>query len=148
MVRLAALQGWLVGTKIACTCTECHTCADLFSSSISLIFLLLALSSFPAQTLPPSPTHTGTSNLLHRWLYGKTFCSIYAFCGILFGICSLTTLTLLSMVCFVKVCYPLYGKTSKRSYFSHSEMTHGLTVMSLSGRLIDPRMKKEALIPL
>ncbi|KAF7641914.1 hypothetical protein LDENG_00268320 [Lucifuga dentata] len=27
----------------------------------------------------------------------------------LFGICSLTTLTLQSVVCFVKVCYPLYG---------------------------------------
>nr|XP_046265346.1 opsin 7, group member a isoform X2 [Scatophagus argus] len=50
-----------------------------------------------------------TSSFYHRWLYGKTVCSIYAFCGMLFGICSLTTLTLLSMVCFVKVCYPLYG---------------------------------------
>ncbi|KAL0966180.1 hypothetical protein UPYG_G00291970 [Umbra pygmaea] len=27
----------------------------------------------------------------------------------LFGLCSLTSLTLLSMVCFLKVCYPLYG---------------------------------------
>nr|XP_029476898.1 opsin-5-like [Oncorhynchus nerka] len=43
-----------------------------------------------------------------RWLFGKTVCLIYAFCSVLFGICSLTTLTLLSMVCFVKVCYPLY----------------------------------------
>lgn len=60
--------------------------------------------------------------LPHRWLYGKTVCSVYAFCGMLFGICSLTTLTLLSMVCFVKVCYPLYGKSSKR-LFLLSEMT-------------------------
>lgn len=48
-----------------------------------------------------------------RWLFGKTVCLIYAFCSVLFGICSLTTLTLLSMVCFVKVCYPRYGKLSK-----------------------------------
>ncbi|CAL8370012.1 unnamed protein product [Boreogadus saida] len=50
-----------------------------------------------------------SSSLYHRWLYGKTMCYLYAFCGMLFGICSLTTLTLLSMVCFVKVCHPLYG---------------------------------------
>lgn len=49
-----------------------------------------------------------------RWLYGKTVCYIYAFCGMLFGLCSLTTLTLLSMVCFVKVCYPIYGKSSRK----------------------------------
>ncbi|XP_064189906.1 opsin 7, group member a isoform X3 [Anguilla rostrata] len=36
-------------------------------------------------------------------------CLIYAFCGVLFGICSLTTLTVLSTVCCLKVCYPLYG---------------------------------------
>ncbi|XP_024128954.1 opsin 7, group member a isoform X3 [Oryzias melastigma] len=50
-----------------------------------------------------------TSSVYHRWLYGRTVCSMYAFCGMLFGLCSLTTLTLLSVVCFVKVCYPLYG---------------------------------------
>lgn len=44
-----------------------------------------------------------------RWLYGRTVCVIYAFCGVLFGICSLTTLTILSTVCCLKVCYPLHG---------------------------------------
>ncbi|XP_066537496.1 opsin-5-like isoform X2 [Hoplias malabaricus] len=44
-----------------------------------------------------------------RWLFGQGVCLMYAFCGVLFGICSLTTLTLLSIVWFVKVCYPLYG---------------------------------------
>ncbi|KAK6491968.1 opsin 7 [Huso huso] len=50
-----------------------------------------------------------TSSISHRWLYGKTICLIYAFCGVLFGICSLSTLTLLSTVCCMKVCYPIYG---------------------------------------
>ncbi|XP_061550423.1 LOW QUALITY PROTEIN: opsin-5-like [Phycodurus eques] len=49
------------------------------------------------------------SELIAAWLYGKTVCSSYAFCAVLFGICSLSTLTLLSVVCFVKVRYPLYG---------------------------------------
>ncbi|XP_055359989.1 opsin 7, group member a [Betta splendens] len=54
-----------------------------------------------------------TSSFYHRWLYGRTVCSVYAFCGMLFGVCSLTTLTLLSTVCFVKVRYPLYGNGFK-----------------------------------
>ncbi|KAG7280755.1 hypothetical protein CRUP_037685 [Coryphaenoides rupestris] len=37
-----------------------------------------------------------------EWLYGKVVCLVYAFCGVLFGICSLSTLTMLSTVCCVK----------------------------------------------
>ncbi|XP_069013564.1 opsin 7, group member a [Embiotoca jacksoni] len=74
--------------------------AEYFIINLAISDLGLTLSLYPMAI---------TSSIYHRWLYGKTVCSIYAFCGMLFGICSLTTLTLLSMVCFVKVCYPLYG---------------------------------------
>ncbi|XP_028283866.1 opsin 7, group member a [Parambassis ranga] len=74
--------------------------AEYFIINLAISDLGLTLSLYPMAI---------TSSFYHRWLYGKTVCSIYAFCGMLFGICSLTTLTLLSMVCFVKVCYPLYG---------------------------------------
>ncbi|MBN3303306.1 OPN5 protein, partial [Amia calva] len=60
-----------------------------------------------------------TSSISHRWLFGKTICLIYAFCGVLFGICSLSTLTLLSTVCCMKVCYPLYGN---RFNFDHGRL--------------------------
>ncbi|NWW95735.1 OPN5 protein, partial [Rhynochetos jubatus] len=43
-----------------------------------------------------------------RWLYGKQICLFYAFCGVLFGICSLSSLTLLSTVCCLKICFPAY----------------------------------------
>ncbi|XP_076602163.1 opsin 7, group member a [Chaetodon auriga] len=74
--------------------------AEFFIINLAVSDLGLTLSLYPMAI---------TSSFYHRWLYGKTVCSMYAFCGMLFGICSLTTLTLLSMVCFVKVCYPLYG---------------------------------------
>uniref|UniRef100_A0A3Q1H473 Opsin 7, group member a n=1 Tax=Acanthochromis polyacanthus TaxID=80966 RepID=A0A3Q1H473_9TELE len=74
--------------------------AEYFIINLAVSDLGLTLSLYPMAI---------TSSFYHRWLYGKTVCSIYAFCGMLFGICSLTTLTLLSVVCFVKVCYPLYG---------------------------------------
>ncbi|NWH52244.1 OPN5 protein, partial [Fregata magnificens] len=45
-----------------------------------------------------------------RWLFNQAVCTLYAFCGVLFGLCSLTSLTVLSMVCCLKVCYPAYGR--------------------------------------
>ncbi|NXP13171.1 OPN4 protein, partial [Thinocorus orbignyianus] len=45
-----------------------------------------------------------------RWLFNQTVCTFYAFCGVLFGLCSLTSLTVLSAVCCLKVCYPAYGR--------------------------------------
>ncbi|KAM5158211.1 opsin-5-like [Mantella aurantiaca] len=50
-----------------------------------------------------------TSSFAHRWMYGTQVCLFYAFCGVLFGICSLSTITLLSTVCCIKVCFPTYG---------------------------------------
>ncbi|XP_064301516.1 opsin-5-like [Phalacrocorax carbo] len=57
-----------------------------------------------------------TSSLSHRWLYGKQICLFYAFCGVLFGICSLSTLTLLSTVCCLKICFPAYGNRFRREH--------------------------------
>ncbi|MEQ2228165.1 hypothetical protein ILYODFUR_006097 [Ilyodon furcidens] len=78
--------------------------AEYFIINLAVSDLGLTLSLYPMAI---------TSSFYHRWLYGKAFCSLYAFCGMFFGLCSLTTLTLLSMVCFVKVCYPLYGNSFK-----------------------------------
>ncbi|NWH73766.1 OPN5 protein, partial [Piaya cayana] len=58
-----------------------------------------------------------------RWLYGKQICLFYAFCGVLFGICSLSTLTLLSTVCCLKICFPSYGKLLFM-FFAFSPLTH------------------------
>ncbi|NXL55359.1 OPN5 protein, partial [Chordeiles acutipennis] len=45
-----------------------------------------------------------------RWLFNQAVCTLYAFCGVLFGLSSLTSLTVLSTVCCLKVCYPAYGR--------------------------------------
>ncbi|NXC47178.1 OPN5 protein, partial [Penelope pileata] len=45
-----------------------------------------------------------------RWLFSRAMCTAYAFCAVLFGLCSLTSLTVLSTVCCLKVCYPAYGR--------------------------------------
>ncbi|XP_067273233.1 opsin 7, group member a [Pseudorasbora parva] len=74
--------------------------AEFFVINLAISDLGMTLSLYPLAV---------TSSLSHRWLYGRTVCVIYAFCGVLFGICSLTTLTILSTVCCLKVCYPLHG---------------------------------------
>ncbi|XP_030631698.1 opsin-5-like [Chanos chanos] len=81
--------------------------AEFFIINLAISDMGLTLSLYPMAIF---------SSIYHRWLFGKTVCLLYAFCGVLFGICSLTTLTLLSMVCFVKVCYPLYGNRFSPSH--------------------------------
>ncbi|OWK52826.1 Opsin-5 [Lonchura striata] len=45
-----------------------------------------------------------------RWLFGQAVCSLYAFCGVLFELCSLGSLTVLSTLCCLKVCFPAYAR--------------------------------------
>ncbi|CAL8395655.1 unnamed protein product [Boreogadus saida] len=75
--------------------------AEFFIINLAVSDLGMTLSLYPLAV---------TSSIYHRWLYGEAVCLLYAFCGVLFGICSLSTLTVLSTVCCLKVCYPLYGE--------------------------------------
>ncbi len=66
---------------------------------------------------------------VYRWLFGEITCQIYAMCGVLFGLCSLTNLTALSLVCCLKVCFPNHGEGvinyDKRDYrFDHKAEQH------------------------
>ncbi|XP_016328674.1 opsin-5-like [Sinocyclocheilus anshuiensis] len=56
------------------------------------------------------------SAFAHRWLFTEVMCMCYAFCGVLFGICSLSNLTVLSCVCWLKVCYHNYGNKFSSSH--------------------------------
>ncbi|XP_009559983.2 opsin-5-like isoform X1 [Cuculus canorus] len=78
--------------------------AEYFIINLAISDLGMTLTLYPLAV---------TSSLSHRWLYGKQICLFYAFCGVLFGICSLSTLTLLSTVCCLKICFPSYGNRFK-----------------------------------
>ncbi|XP_061609667.1 opsin 7, group member b [Phyllopteryx taeniolatus] len=79
--------------------------AEYFVVNLAISDLMMTISLFPIAV---------PSAYAHKWLYNKTTCTVYAFCGVLFGLCSLTNLTVLSSVCWLKVCYPYYG--NKFSY--------------------------------
>ncbi|XP_077369443.1 opsin 7, group member d [Festucalex cinctus] len=73
---------------------------EFFIINLSISDLGMTLSLFPL-AIP--------SAFSHRWLFGELACQLYAMCGVLFGLCSLTNLTALSFVCCLKVCFPNHG---------------------------------------
>ncbi|XP_069507362.1 opsin-5-like [Ambystoma mexicanum] len=74
--------------------------AEYFIVNLSVSDMGMTVTLFPL-AIP--------SLFAHRWLFDKIVCKYYAFCGVLFGLSSLTNLTVLSSVCCLKVCYPGYG---------------------------------------
>ncbi|MEQ2314953.1 hypothetical protein AMECASPLE_017235 [Ameca splendens] len=81
--------------------------AEFFIINLSISDLGMTLSLFPL-AIP--------SAFSHRWLFGEIACQLYAMCGVLFGLCSLTNLTALSLVCCLKVCFPTYGNKFSPSH--------------------------------
>ncbi|XP_077425819.1 opsin 7, group member d isoform X2 [Vanacampus margaritifer] len=73
---------------------------EFFIINLSISDLGMTLSLFPL-AIP--------SAFSHKWLFGELACQLYAMCGVLFGLCSLTNLTALSFVCCLKVCFPNHG---------------------------------------
>uniref|UniRef100_A0AAV2LXB0 G-protein coupled receptors family 1 profile domain-containing protein n=1 Tax=Knipowitschia caucasica TaxID=637954 RepID=A0AAV2LXB0_KNICA len=76
--------------------------AEFFVVNLAISDLGMTITLFPL-AIP--------SAFAHMWLFNRITCTIYAFCGVLFGLCSLTNLTVLSSVCWLKVCCPNYGKS-------------------------------------
>ncbi|XP_072553087.1 opsin 7, group member b [Salminus brasiliensis] len=81
--------------------------AEFFIVNLSISDLGMTISLFPF-AIP--------SAFAHRWLFTETVCLCYAFCGVLFGLCSLSNLTVLSCVCWFKVCCPNYGNKFSSSH--------------------------------
>ncbi|XP_056449452.1 opsin 7, group member d [Gadus chalcogrammus] len=81
--------------------------AEFFIVNLSISDLGMTLSLFPL-AIP--------SAFSHRWLFGEVICQAYALCGVLFGLCSLTNLTALSLVCCLKVCFPNHGNKFSSSH--------------------------------
>ncbi|XP_014163547.1 opsin-5-like [Geospiza fortis] len=101
---------------------------DLIFGTLYLVFgimslsgnsLLLLAAHQKRSLLKPAElfiVNLAISDLCMTWLFDQAVCTLYAFCGVLFGLSSLASLTVLSTVCCLKVCYPAYG-----SRFSHTD---------------------------
>uniref|UniRef100_A0A8C8SDI3 G-protein coupled receptors family 1 profile domain-containing protein n=1 Tax=Pelusios castaneus TaxID=367368 RepID=A0A8C8SDI3_9SAUR len=80
--------------------------AEFFIVNLAISDLGMTGTLFPLAT---------PSFFAHRWLFNHAMCTFYAFSGMFFGLCSLTSLTVLSTVCCLKVCYPACGTCNKFS---------------------------------
>ncbi|XP_061454908.1 opsin-5-like [Rhineura floridana] len=80
---------------------------EYFMINLAISDLCMTLTLYPLAVM---------SSLSHRWLFGQQVCLFYAFCGVFFGVCSLSTLTLLSTVCCLKICFPVYGNRFRREH--------------------------------
>ncbi|XP_023186737.1 opsin-5-like isoform X1 [Xiphophorus maculatus] len=89
--------------------------AEFFVVNLAISDLSMTITLFPL-AIP--------SAYAHMWLFNLTTCTVYAFCGVLFGLCSLSNLTVLSCVCWLKVCCPNYG--NKFSYCHASLLVAGI----------------------
>ncbi|XP_054902302.1 opsin 7, group member b [Poeciliopsis prolifica] len=89
--------------------------AEFFVVNLAISDLTMTITLFPL-AIP--------SAYAHMWLFNLTTCTVYAFCGVLFGLCSLSNLTVLSCVCWLKVCCPNYG--NKFSYCHASLLVAGI----------------------
>ncbi|XP_066055318.1 opsin-5-like [Chamaea fasciata] len=81
--------------------------AEFFIVNLAVSDLGMTVTLFPLAT---------SSFFAHRWLFDQAVCTLYAFCGVLFGLGSLASLTVLSTVCCLKVCYPAYGSRFSRGH--------------------------------
>uniref|UniRef100_A0A9J7WVP4 Opsin 7, group member b n=1 Tax=Cyprinus carpio carpio TaxID=630221 RepID=A0A9J7WVP4_CYPCA len=80
-----------------------------FKAALALILIdWLYMSFFHCRCAVSDGKHHSVVCSL-SWLFTEVMCMCYAFCGVLFGICSLSNLTVLSCVCWLKVCCPNYG---------------------------------------
>ncbi|KAF3853781.1 hypothetical protein F7725_014469, partial [Dissostichus mawsoni] len=81
--------------------------------TIGVVILIVGITGMLGNFLTP----TFFINSMHkRWIFGKKGCEIYAFCGALFGICSMITLMVIALDRYVVITRPLasLGGMSRR----------------------------------
>nr|XP_057907947.1 melanopsin-A-like isoform X3 [Doryrhamphus excisus] len=75
-----------------------RTPANMFIINLAITDLLMCVTQSPIFF---------TSSMHKRWIFGEKACELYAFCGALFGICSMITLTVIAIDRYFVITRPL-----------------------------------------
>ncbi|XP_061646636.1 melanopsin-A-like isoform X3 [Phyllopteryx taeniolatus] len=75
-----------------------RTPANMFIINLAVTDLLMCVTQAPVFFV---------SSMHKRWIFGEKACELYAFCGALFGICSMVTLTVIALDRYVVITRPL-----------------------------------------
>ncbi|TMS04626.1 hypothetical protein E3U43_009783 [Larimichthys crocea] len=81
-----------------CRSRSLRTPANMFIINLAITDLLMCITQ--------TPTFFITS-MNRRWIFGEKGCEVYAFCGALFGICSMITLTVIAIDRYFVITRPL-----------------------------------------
>ncbi|XP_041865690.1 melanopsin-A [Melanotaenia boesemani] len=84
-----------------------RTPANMFIINLAITDLLMCITQAPIFF---------TTSMHKRWIFGEKGCELYAFCGALFGICSMITLTVIAIDRYFVITRPLtsIGVLSKK----------------------------------
>ncbi|XP_067091788.1 melanopsin-A [Osmerus mordax] len=87
-----------------------RTPANMFIINLAITDLLMCVTQAPIFF---------TTSMHKRWIFGEKGCELYAFCGALFGICSMITLTVIAVDRYFVITRPLasIGVMSRKRAF-------------------------------
>ncbi|KAK1881051.1 Melanopsin-A [Dissostichus eleginoides] len=107
IVGITGMLGNFLVIYAFCRSRSLRTPSNIFIINLAITDLLMCVTQTP----------TFFINSMHkRWIFGKKGCEIYAFCGALFGICSMITLMVIALDRYVVITRPLasLGGMSRR----------------------------------
>ncbi|XP_058527388.1 melanopsin [Ochotona princeps] len=107
LVGLTGMLGNLTVIYTFCRSRGLRTPANMFIINLAVSDFLMSFTQAPVFF---------ASSLYKRWIFGETGCEFYAFCGALFGISSMITLTAIALDRYLVITRPLaaVGMVSKR----------------------------------
>ncbi|XP_037320222.2 melanopsin-A-like isoform X2 [Pungitius pungitius] len=107
VVGITGMLGNFLVIYAFCRSRSLRTPSNIFIINLAVTDFLMCLTQAPVFFI----------NSMHkRWIFGKKGCEIYAFCGALFGICSMMTLMVIAVDRYVVITRPLasLGLMSRR----------------------------------
>uniref|UniRef100_A0A8C3WZ05 Melanopsin n=1 Tax=Catagonus wagneri TaxID=51154 RepID=A0A8C3WZ05_9CETA len=107
LVGLTGMLGNLTVIYTFCRSRGLRTPANMFVINLAISDFLMSFTQAPVFF---------ASSLYKQWLFGEAGCEFYAFCGALFGITSMITLTAIALDRYLVITRPLatVGMVSKR----------------------------------
>ncbi|XP_045925457.1 melanopsin-A-like [Micropterus dolomieu] len=110
-VGITGMLGNFLVIYAFCRSRSLRTPSNIFIINLAVTDFFMCLTQTP----------TFFINSMHkRWIFGKKGCEVYAFCGALFGICSMITLMVIAVDRYMVITRPLasLGEMSRRKALS------------------------------
>ncbi|KAM7381404.1 hypothetical protein PAMA_012300 [Pampus argenteus] len=111
VVGITGLLGNFLVMYAFCRSRSLRTPSNIFIINLAITDFLMCLTQTPIFFI---------TSMHKRWIFGKKGCEVYAFCGALFGICSMMTLMVIAVDRYVVITRPLasMGAMSRRKALS------------------------------